>query len=350
MTRARKTTPVVFQGLEAGLRMFRWVVVGLLVLFCFSGVTKVRPSNVGLLLRFGKLWGATRADQIKEPGLVLALPYPIDELIQVPVKQEPEVVVDEAWKELTDTATTDTIDPVLEGYCLTGDHNVIQAKMVVKYKITDPIAYQLSVTETGGESDRDAILRDVTLASLTQTVASWNVDDALKKQRPHPRIAGETESLANAVMRETQRRVDALGEQNGFPGCGLKISSVEFREFHPPRHVKVHFDRVQSENIAAQTEQRRAESFRNQLIPAAETQRNQMIQGAKAYQSSLTGQATAEVEEFRKIYIEYRKAPRLVWQRLYMDTVEHVLANVGNRIFVPPETGGGVILPGEAQP
>ena len=89
----RKAVPAIFQGLESGLKMFRWIVLVLLVLFLFSGVQKVTSENVGLLLRFGRLQGSSPANQIKQPGLVLALPYPVDSLLQVPVKQEGEVTV-----------------------------------------------------------------------------------------------------------------------------------------------------------------------------------------------------------------------------------------------------------------
>jgi len=295
-------------------------------------------------------------------------------------------VVEEAWHELGETPTTDMIDPVLEGYCLTGDQNIIQAKLVIKYKITDPIAYQLSVTETDGESDRDAILRDVVLAALTQTVAGWRVDHVLNKQRPHgqiadatgvlpeafgeplqppitnateslPKMAGEPlqipvmeamESLSETVKGRAQERLDALAGSDGFPGCGLEIRAVEFREIHAPRHVKADFDRVQSEVIDARTKMQRAELFAAQTIPRAEALHNQMVQQAKAYQSTLVGQALAEVEAFRKLYIEYRKSPKLIWQQMYSETLEEILGRVGRRVFLPPNTQP--ILPGESQP
>jgi regulator of protease activity HflC (stomatin/prohibitin superfamily) len=190
MTRKRKTADVVFQGLEAGLRMFRWVVVILLVLFLFSGITKIEPDSVGLLLRFGKLQGASPGEQVRQPGLLLALPFPIDEVKTVPGKdKEKEVVIDEVWKELGETATTDTIDPVLEGYCLTGDYSIFQAKLAVKYKVTDPVAFELWMDE----KDREALLRDVVLAALVQTLATWTMDDAMRLQRVVSKADGSTQ-------------------------------------------------------------------------------------------------------------------------------------------------------------
>jgi membrane protease subunit HflK len=384
MTRKKKAFPVVFQGLEAGLRMFRWVVVVLLLLFCFSGVTRVPPGSVGLVLRFGKLAGATRVDQIREPGLVLALPYPIDQVIEVPVKEEGEVTIEEVYYPYDETPpTTDLIDPVLEGYCLTGDQNLIQAKLVVKYKITDPIAFALGMAD----ADRESLLRDAVLTALTHTVAGWEVDEVIHTQRAHVKVKDMTESLAQTVLRDAvltalthtvagwevdevihtqradmkvkdateslaetirrlaQERLDALAEGSG---CGLEISAVQFKEIHPPRHVKADFERVQMEVSDAMTKMQNAKAFAARTIPNAEAQRNQLIQEARAYQSVLTGEATAEVEEFGKVYEEYKNNPELVWQRMYEETVERVLKNVGRRVFLSP--GTKPILPGEGQP
>jgi len=347
MTRKRKTADIVFQGLEAGLRMFRWVVVILLVLFLFSGVQKIEPDMVGLLLRFGKLQGATPGQQVRQPGLLLALPFPIDQVIEVAGKEkEGEVVIDEVWKELTDTATTDTIDPVLEGYCLTGDQNILQAKVVVKYRVSDPVAFELWTDE----ADRKLILRDVVLAALVQTVAGWTFDDAHDLQRPDPRTGGATEEkLAQTVWRRAQARLDALAKRGECRGCGMTISALEFKERHPPRHVVAEFRRVQSAQIAKETSRQHAVGFANQEVPNAEAEANRMVQEATAYQDALLSRANAEVSEFKQLYEEYQKSPALVWERIYHETIEYVFENV-KKHFVTP--GTKVILGenGEEQP
>ncbi len=336
MTRKRKTADVVFQGLEAGLRMFRWVVVILLVLFLFSGITKIEPDSVGLLLRFGELQGGSPGEQVRQPGLLLALPFPIDEVKTVAGREkEEEVVIDEVWKELTDTATTDTIDPVLEGYCLTGDHNILQAKLAVKYKVTDPIAFELWIDK----KDREALLRDVVLAALGQTVAGWTMDDALRLQRSDPDAEATTEEqLAQAVWQHAQQRLDALAARGPSRGCGMTISALEFQQTHPPRHVIAEFARVQSAKIAKQTVRQQALAFANREIPGAKANKNSMEQEAKAYKDTLVARANADVSEFEQLYEQYQKNPGLVWQRIYQETIEQVLGNVKKHLFVSPGT------------
>jgi membrane protease subunit HflK len=348
MTRKKRSTPVVFQGLEAGLKMFRWVVAVLLLFYCFSGVERVAPESQGLLLRFGRLQGATRAEQIKQPGLLLAFPLPIDQVVQVPVKQEGEVEIDEVWHELTDVATTDEIDPVLEGYCLTGDQNIMQAKLVVKYKIVDPIAFEFSTYKDQGQDDREAIVRDVVLAALTQTVAGWSVDEVQNLQRTSPLGPDATESLAETVRARAQARLDALKGPDGVSGCGLEIRAVEFKEVHPPRHVIEDFRRVRTAETAMSTAKQDANLYEGQQIPEAKARANGMIQFAMAYKSRRIADAKAEAEQFQQIYKEYQKNPKLVRQRMYLETIRETLGNTENLHFVPPTWQ--VVLPGESQP
>ncbi|MCU0871750.1 MAG: protease modulator HflK [Pirellulaceae bacterium] len=319
-----KTLPTVFQGLQSGLRMFRWVMLLLFVLFWFSGIQEVEPDQVGLLLRFGKLQGANRAAQVHEPGLLLALPYPIDRVIQVPAKQEGEVLIKEVWKGIEETGARDRIDPVLEGYCLTGDQNIVQAQVVVKYRIRDPVSFRLAT------ADPPAVLHDVVLAALTQTVTGWNVNDVLRLQRQDPERPGQTEGLADSVRDRAQQRLDRLD-------CGIAISALEFKQLHPPRHVIAEFRDVQSAQIDVETKQREAEGFAFRETPKADAERNRLIQSAAADRNTLHARAMEEYSVFEQLYSEYQKHPELVRNRIYLETVEDVLASVGKLDFVSPD-------------
>lgn len=332
-----RTTPVVFQGIQAGLRLFRWVVLLLLVIFFVTGLRPVPSGEVGLLLRFGALQGASRTDQVKQPGLVVGLPEPIDELLLVPGSdKEGEVVVDEVWKDIDGLATTDKINPVLEGYCLTGDQNIVQAKLVTKYRVVDPVRFRLRVEQPEG------ILHDAVLAALTQTVSSWDVDDVLRLQRRSGEAPGSTESLPTMVQRRAQQRLDEVD-------CGVEITALEFKEIHPPRHVIAEFRDVQNARIEMETQKREAEGFVSGKIPEAQGQSNRLVKEALAYESSLRAEAAAELSVFEQIYEEYQKAPALVRQRIFMETMEEIVQSVGTLRFVSPEMRV-IVSPGEDLP
>lgn len=316
--------PMVFEGLEAGLRVFRWVMLLLFVLFCVSGIQEVDPDQVGLLLRFGRLYGKSPATQVHEPGLLLALPYPIDKVIQVPAKQEGEVMIREVWSGIEDKGSLDRIDPLLEGYCLTGDQNIVQAQVVVKYRISDPVAFRLRT------ADPPAILHDIVLASLTQAISGWRVDDVLRFQRGLSPGTDQIEDLAATVSSQSQRRLDSLN-------CGMTISALEFQQLHPPRHVIAEFRDVQSAEIDVQTQKREAEGFASRELPKAQSERNGLIQAAAAYQNTLKARAMEEFSVFEQLHLEYRNNPDLVRNRIYLETLEQVLATVGKVDFISQE-------------
>ena len=323
--------PVVFQGLDAGLRMFRWVVVILLALFLVSGITTVDSGYVGLKLRFGRLVGGSRAEQIHKPGLVLALPEPIDRVIQVDgPEREGEITVDEVYKPIDELAAMDKINPLVEGYVLTGDQSIVQTKMVVKYQVVDPIRFRLWTDRPEG------MLHDAVLAALMRTVGGWTYEDVLRKQRGGEGELGTVESLAGVVMQRAQKRLDTID-------TGMRITALEFAEIHPPRHVVAEFRDVQSARIEMETKKREAEGFVRSRLPQAEAESNQMVKQAMAYENTLNATASAELSVFEQIYQEYRNSPGLVRQRILLETLEQVVQQVGRRIYLPP--GSRLLLP-----
>ena len=245
------------------------------------------------------------------------------------------MVVDELWKGITDLTGIDKIDPLVEGYCLTGDQNIVQAKLVAKYRIdetTGPIRFQLWM------DDPEGLLRNAVLAALTQTTAGWEVDDVLRLQRSIEGQVGSTESLAETVRQGAQQRLDALDS-------GMTISAIEFKEIHPPRHVVAVFRDVQNARIDMETQKREAEGFAKGKIPGARAETDKLIKEATAYEASLVAKANAELSVFTETYEQYRKNPALVSKRIAMETFEEIMQDVGNPVFARP--GTRVILPNQ---
>ncbi len=386
----KKTSKAVFAGLESGMRLFKWTILLLVVLFWFSGITSVKPGNVGMVMRFGRLVGATLSEQIVKPGLVLAFPYPIDEVVQVPEMKIEQLTIDELYKPLDEEITSDdTIDPLLEGYAITGDMNVIQTQIVVKYKVVDPIMYRLGVSRP------EDFIRDIVLASFTQTASLWRIDDILRQRRTdsetesdlaaptasasenaestgaanltgsgsepastalatgkNPASASDSASataipaddkspasatlpealdLEQEVLKLSSRRLDDLN-------LGIEIIALEFREIHPPRHVNKDFENVRNAKIEIEEAKHNAEKYARETIPAALAEKNALVQGAKTYQEALRSQTEANFNMFKPAVQEYRKEPDVVRQRVYLETIEQVFDGVGKLRFIPPET------------
>jgi regulator of protease activity HflC (stomatin/prohibitin superfamily) len=130
----------VFADIMTSLSKYFIAIVAIMILvIAFSGVKFVKSGNVALILRFGNLVGDTYEEQVHEPGLLLAFPYIIDEVVMVPTGSIIEQKVTTHYTEgyMQDVKTN--------GYVITGDQNIAVINATVKYKITDPVAKGIGI-------------------------------------------------------------------------------------------------------------------------------------------------------------------------------------------------------------
>ncbi|QDT97774.1 protease modulator HflK [Gimesia aquarii] len=307
------------EGVRAGSKMIGWLALGLFVLFWCSGITTIGPGEVGMVLRCGHLTGTSPADQVRQPGLLLAFPYPIDEVIRVPVKQEREISIT-ALRNNMESSTRSGWG--LSGYALSGNQNIIEADITLKYRISDPIAYKFS------NRNPERILRDIVIGTAAEVIAQWQVDDVLRLQR-------ETdigpEKLSRVVLMDAQKLIDKMN-------LGVELTAVEFREIQPPADVADAFQAVQSERIAIETKKREAEGYAARIVPAAEAESNSLIKMATRRATDLRTRAEEEVALFNRIHDEYEQNPGLVWNRLHLETIEGLMRDGSQFRFVDPGT------------
>ncbi|RCS54456.1 protease modulator HflK [Bremerella cremea] len=309
-------------GVGAGMRIIGFLAVLLMILFWCSGITMVQPNEVALLTRFGKLVGDTPGEQIQPPGILLALPYPMDEVIRIPVKEEREIAIDRLQ---LSSASLDSaeLDPIRDGYVLCGDQHILQTNVRVKYRISDPVAFHFQAEQP------ERVLKEAAAASIVQTIAGWNAMDTLRLQRSSSMDA--VERLPIVVRERLQRRLDQLG-------LGIEVSAVEFREIIPTPQLAEAFENVQSEQIHIETRKREAEGFAARTIPQAEAESYTLVNEATRFQTDVTTKADEEVTLFDKVYSQYLANPELVWSRLYLEAMEEIMQSVGRLKFVTPGT------------
>lgn len=329
-----KPGKVLFHGIEAGMKLFRWLVLVLVVLFWLSGISSIPDKNVGLLTRFGRILPKSEQTRERGAGFVLAFPYPIDELVQVPTGVEQRIEVSEVWASLDLPIGERKIDPITEGYCLTGDQNIVQTRFVVKYYIRNAEQFHFHV------DDPNRIIQDVLLASLTETITTWSIDDVLLLSQGGDGAADSRVDLRAVVMDKAQERLDQIQ-------CGVMLTGVEFVDMHYPRHVKNAFENVQTTRTAAATLQKQREKDATRERTTAQTQRTRLIDYASESKIQIVSEAQSESDQFRPMYEEYRRSPHLVWQRMYAETMEAVWSNVGRLDLVPANSR--VILPTEQE-
>jgi len=296
----------VLQAMKASVRLLRWGLLLLALIYLVSGVTAVGPNETAFVLRFGKLQPGLHGS-----GLLLALPQPIDEVVKVPTRSVQEVQLD-AWESSTgeddsaplpSVAGRDTLHPVRDGYTLTGDANIIRARFSVRYQVADPVAFVLTARNQTG------LLEAILYQAATGVIAQMKVDDVL---------ASGLETLRAQTMQVAQAQLDRLG-------LGVQLLAFEVREIIPARQVLPAFEDVVSAKVESRTLIEQANSYRASELPGAQAEAYRLKQQADASGQNLVAKATGEAAAFEAIDQQYRVAPDLMRTRLYADAMETIL-------------------------
>lgn len=291
------------------------VVAALLVLgYLGSGIRSVRPNEIGLQIRFGRVV----RDDLK-PGLHVTAPWPIDRIVRVPVKTVERMVVDDFSASLTTASASGQFykRTGLESYCVTGDNNLVHATLTLQYVIAEPVGYRYRT------ADHDALLRLLASNALTHAIASRPVDEVLTTAK------GDIEADVRLWLATD---LDELGS-------GIGIASVTLSQVAPPRKVQRHFDDVVNAQLESQKLINQAESYRNSQIPKANGQASRLHQEAQAYRQKQIRHAEGEADRFVAQLVEYHKARRISRQRLYLDFVERVYPKLYSKVVVGEERG-----------
>lgn len=311
-------------GLAAAVRLFKWGGVLVVLLVAVSGITIVKPDEVALRLRFGKLTGATAAEQIHPPGLLVSFPYLIDEIVRVPVKRVLEMPID-ALRSKTGLAY-DGVDITRSGYAITGDNNLVQPEALLKYQIVDPVKWALR------SDDPDAVVRDAVVSALTRSIAEMEVDAVLTSGK---------RQLALTARQRAQAKLDA-------DGPWVRLVAVEFSSLQPPTQVARFFDDVQKAITEVKTQEEMARSREAEDIPNAEADRDSVIAEAEGEHEQMISEARGEAVAFLAVLEQYRKDPTVVAERLYYEAMADLMTRVDKQNVLPGGLGKvHLFLPGQ---
>ncbi len=306
------------RSVEASFRFIRWAGLVVLVAVLGSGIRVVGADEVALVIRFGRLVGETRAEQIHGPGLLFAAPYLIDRVLRVPIKKSQEVRV----RELIGKERSDWVDLTRDGYALTGDRGVVQLEAVARYRVADPVAYALTIAKP------KAIVHDALTAALTHVCATRTVDELLAQGK---------KSLVRAALANARRRVEALA-------VGVNIISVELAVMRPPPQTAAKFHDVQSAFIEEKTLVERARSYAQQRLIMAKAQARRRVLSAQAHGAWGRAAAQGRALAFTKLARQDAQISGLLRERLYREGMESIFRRVGARLLVPAAGGRGLRL------
>ncbi|WP_130832075.1 FtsH protease activity modulator HflK [[Erwinia] mediterraneensis] len=283
------------RGPGNGGKLIGIVAVAAVVIWAASGFYTIKEAERGVVTRFGKF------SHLVEPGLNWK-PTFIDQVRAVNV---------EAVRELA-----------ASGVMLTSDENVVRVEMNVQYRVTDPEHYLYAVTSA------DDSLRQATDSALRGVIGRSTMDRILTEGR-------------TVVRSETQREIEETIRPYNM---GITVLDVNFQAARPPEEVKAAFDDAIAARENREQYVREAEAYANEVQPRANGQAQRILEEARAYKERTVLEAQGEVARFAKLLPEYKAAPEITKERLYIETMERVLSNT-RKVLVNDRGNNLMVLP-----
>ncbi|HMD70212.1 MAG TPA: FtsH protease activity modulator HflK [Bryobacteraceae bacterium] len=264
--------------------------------WALSGVYIVAPDQQAVETLFGKVV----APRVL-PGLHYALPWPIEKVAKLKVRQLQRLVVGGG---LPDGALGRT-QPLASQF-ITGDQNIINLRVVVQYSVGVPADY---LFQTG---DPAQVLGAVVEAEMARRVAHRGVDAVLTTEKAA--IQDEVRASAQELLNRYR--------------SGVRLSTVNIESVTPPPEAAGAFREVASARADTARIVSDAEGYTNDLIPKARGQARQLLEEAAAYREKKINEALGDAARFNLIAAEYAKAASVTAQRLYIETMEQVLPRI----------------------
>ena len=267
-----------------------------LVLWVFSGIYIVDAGQRGVILQFGKF------SDISDPGLHW-IPVPINTVEIVDIKR---------IKTTKDQTTM-----------LTKDENIVDLGVEVQYLVNDPKAYLFNVYEVDNERDpTGGVLYQVMRSAVREVVGSHNIDYTILEGRET--IETETLTLMQTILDEYK--------------TGLVIKKMNLTYAEAPEKVKDAFDDANRAREDFDRVKNNALSYANKVLPLARGKAARLIEEAHAYKEQVVLKSQGDTARFTSLVGEYKKAPAVTRERLYLDTLEVVLA--GSKKVLMDNKGG----------
>jgi len=280
-----------------------------IVVWLLLGLYSVGPDEVGVVQRFGEY------NRVVGSGLNYHYPYPI-ETVKTPKVTEVKRI--EIGFRTVGKNQYRTIEQ--ESLMLTGDENIVDAELIVQYKIKDPIDYLFNFIGP------ELTLREASEASLRTVVGRHNIDQALTSGKLM--IQEETKELLQITLDKYE--------------TGVIVVAVQLQDVSPPKQVIDAFKDVASAKEDKNRMINEAEGYRNDVIPKARGEAQAMIRKAEGFRESRIKRAEGDVAKFKAIVKEYNKAKDVTKERLYLEAMEEILPGI-DKYIVPNGKDGNLL-------
>lgn len=310
------------EALGSSFFFVKIVMVVLIIIFFASGAVTVGPQERAVILRFGKLQGKGQA-QLLGPGLHFAFPPPIDQVVKIPIGQNQTTLSTVGWYATLEQEVAGSLpvagaslNPSTDGYTLTGDGNIVHARAIMAYRVTDALAYVFGFVNASNA------VQTTLDSALVWASARMTVDEAIKNN----------DAFKEKVLARMSQLVDEYS-------LGITINTMTVT-VSPPRFIKQSFDDVTSAEQDRSKVIYAAQGEASRLLATARSEANDMVNVGKTRANAYLLTITNDAGAFSDQLPGYQKNPQLFRQRLLIERWQRVYANAEMKTAVPDRVNG----------
>ena len=280
-----------------------------LALWLLSGFYKVDANERAVVLRFGRYVETT------EPGLRWRLPYPIErhEIVDLTGVRTVEVGY----------RGTDRNKVLRESLMLTDDENIVSIQFAVQYVLKSPEDYLFR------DRAPDESVKQADESAMREIVGKSKMDYVLYEGRED--IAVRTQELMQAMLDRYR--------------TGVQVVRVTLQNAQPPEQVQAAFDDAVKAGQDRERLRNEGEAYANAVIPRARGTAARLLEEANAYKGKVVAQATGDASRFTQIQQQYRQAPAITRERLYLETMQQIFTNTSKVLVDAPAHNNLMLLP-----
>jgi modulator of FtsH protease HflK len=293
-------------GPSFGRRLIPALLAGIVAIWLLSGFYDLQANQQGIVTTFGAY------SRTAGPGWHYHLPAPIERVEPISVTAINQ----------TNVGSKDGDLPG-ESLILTGDENIVDVAFSVQWRIDDAGKYLFDV------KDQEATIKAVAESAMREVVGRSTLTDVIATGKA--KVEAQTGVLMQKILDDY--------------GVGVTVVSVQIASANPPQEVVPDFQAVQSAAQDAQSAINQADAYSNKVVNEAKGTAAQKERAAEGYRQQVVAEAQGQTDAFDAVYAQYRRAPAVTRERLYLETMERVLGKSAKVIVDAHGATAPIILP-----
>ncbi|OMZ56309.1 FtsH protease activity modulator HflK [Burkholderia pseudomallei] len=283
------------------------IVAGVLIaIYLGSGIFIVQDGQTGVVLRLGQYKGSVG------DGVHWRLPYPF----------ESHEIVDTAQVRSIEIGRNNVVRlaNVKDASMLTRDADIVDVRFAVQYRVGSPTDYLFHAV------DPERSVSQAAQAAVREIVGARRADEMLAQDR---------DALRDALSKAIQRDLDRYR-------TGLVVTGVTVQSVSPPEQVQAAVDDIAKARQDSEAAKNAAQAYASELLPRAQGDAAKMVDDAKSYAERVVAQAEGDAERFKQVYAQYSKAPAVIRERMYLETMQEIYSNT-TKVYVGNKAGNSVL-------